>query len=560
MSSLTVRATDTPLTLQLSPLAFPSLTSLTLHHAHLDSTSLTPLLHLPSLLHLDLSTSTYHHTPRSPLSSLLSSSPLLPTLLSLSSPTRQFWGKLDSIIPALTTPRHPTNSRTIPTHPPARPPLQHLSPCSHVSLQDLRRLGAMGLQSLVLDGSWMFAGDLLHFSSSLTGDEWKGLKVLVALEVHIQRHNGGIDLLAGVEPGTAVTSALGAFMRGLHEVEVLRLTLPPHMVVNEAFASHLFHLDHLSLLQLVGVQRITSDALAPLSPAAFLSLRVISLMKLSLSDDAIAVLVRAAPALTSLSLVSCFDLTGALFASLTSAALTQLCIEKCEGFTLREVHMRAGEELMPLPSLLSIHVNLNFSYTSHLDLPGLALLSSLTPGLRVLSLQSSQLLDIHLLAFSTLPHLLDLSLSSLSDEARAVYESPACCSCEQRIMEAAYQAEAEQQRAEKAGWVAKAMAAAEAEMQQQREEERQDGPKWLFRGEEGRRTFFAALEGGEGGLGRGRRSTERGLVETEAEDEWEVAAVGAPVRSQMSSLQVENAPAAEPVSGWRRILSCGCCG
>ena len=563
LSSFTLRCTSTPLTLQLSPLSFPSLTSLTLQHAQLDATSLTPLLHLPSLLHLDLSSSTFHHTTRHPLSSLLASSPLPSTLLSFAAPTREFWGKLDTLIPALATPKHhPPSSHAPPS--PSSSNLEHLSPCGHVSLADLGRLSSMRLHSLTLDGSWMFANDFLMFTSSLTGDEWRGLQVLLALDYDIQ-HSGGLDLPQGVELTVVVTSALCAFMRGLAEVEVLRLALPPYALVTEAFASSLFRLDRLACLELAGpsftsrAQSITPDTLAPLSPAAFLSLRLISLVRLGLSDDALAVLVRAAPALTSLSLTSCFDLTGNLFSSLSSAALVELSIDACEGVSLREEDMRAGGQLIPLPSLRSLHINLNLSYAA-LDLPGLTLLASLTPNLRTLSLQSTQLLHAHLLAFAALPHLVDLSHTSLSDDVRALYECADCCiSDADQWMEKAYQLEAERQRAERAGWVAKAVAAAEADLRQRREEEG-DGarPRWRFKDEEGRRRFFAALEGGGDGREEEQRSTERGSAVVV--DELEVVVVNGPGRSEMRALEVGDAAAVHPVTGWRRLFSCGCCG
>ena len=91
LSSLRLQITDVQALVHLSPLSFPSLTSLTLGGLRLDHSSLQPLLTLPALQRLDLSRSVYTHTAQHPFSSLLLSSGAATYLTALSVPDRPFW-------------------------------------------------------------------------------------------------------------------------------------------------------------------------------------------------------------------------------------------------------------------------------------------------------------------------------------------------------------------------------------------------------------------------------------------------------------------------------------
>ena len=164
LAALRVHAAGTTLSLHLSPLSFPSLTSVSLSGVVLQSASLSPLLALPALVHLDLCNSHYREGPLQPLSKLLLSSGATMWLQSLTVPQREFWGKLDSVTAVVGT----RPARGLRSSRPGAGRLTHFQPAGLISRQDFDTLAAMSeLQSLVLDGSWMFAADFLAFASSL---------------------------------------------------------------------------------------------------------------------------------------------------------------------------------------------------------------------------------------------------------------------------------------------------------------------------------------------------------------------------------------------------------
>ena len=162
LSSLSVHdvsGAETLAVVHLSPLSFPSLTSLTLGGLMLDDASLSPLLTLPALLHLDLSQSSYAYQRRTSLSKLLLSSGASMWLRSLSVPNRDFWGRLDSIIACIG--QQPT--RGLRSNRTGRGQLTHFQPSGHVSAVDFSTLAGMAtLESLSLDGCEMFAAGQPH--------------------------------------------------------------------------------------------------------------------------------------------------------------------------------------------------------------------------------------------------------------------------------------------------------------------------------------------------------------------------------------------------------------
>ena len=379
----------------------PRLTSLRLSYYRLAQAALSLLLSLPSLTALSLQRCSYAHSKDA--FSLSRPSPLT----SLSLPTADLRSReldINAIIAALPT-----------------------------SLQRLRVSGTLPLFSLlsslphlrVLDLSHcqfspLFMAELTDFAGALAGLRQLSLSqystALTSAPEPERAHAKGAR-------HTLTTSPLVSFLEAFHFLHSLDLLLPSYAVFTASVAVALAGVQQLRSLKLSraidssDLQPITEEVLKPIAAGSMTALRCLELHRLLLDDRAVAVLLRAAPALQHL---TCQGLPTRLGVILLCAAhcrdlrtlqLKDSALElTTEAFDDAEALLSVRWPPRPFASLALVSLHLQAHV--RVDSAGLYRLITLLPAVTHFALRAPHLIahDVHLL--SNLPRLRALALTA----------------------------------------------------------------------------------------------------------------------------------------------------